>query len=109
MRGGYTGKYLDINLTTGQIEKKEVDEKMIQEYVGGGGFSARILWDETSQSTDPLGPESPLIIMTGPLTGTLAPTGNCWYGAGCIWEPPGRTGGPGARKNRLPAKSHSRC
>ncbi|MEN1758860.1 aldehyde ferredoxin oxidoreductase family protein [Anoxynatronum sibiricum] len=79
MRGGYTGKYLDINLTTGQIEKKEVDEKMIQEYVGGGGFSARILWDETSQSTDPLGPESPLIIMTGPLTGTLAPTGNCWY------------------------------
>ena len=79
MRGGYIGTYLDIDLTTGQIEKKTVDEKMIQDFVGGGGFSARILWEETDASTDPLGPENPLILMTGALTGTLAPTGNCWY------------------------------
>ena len=79
MLGGYAGKYLDINLETGSIEKKPLDETMIRQFVGGGGFSAKILWDELAENTDPMSAENLLILMTGPLTGTLAPTGNSWY------------------------------
>ncbi|MEW6662137.1 MAG: aldehyde ferredoxin oxidoreductase family protein [Bacillota bacterium] len=79
MLGGYTGKYLDINLETGTIDKKNLDENMTKQFIGGGGFIARILWEELSSDTDPLGPENLLILMTGPMTGTLAPTGNSWY------------------------------
>ena len=79
MFGGYTGTWLEINLTEGTVEKKQLDEQMVKDFVGGGGFSAKILWDETDHNTDPLGEENPLILMTGPMTGTLAPTGNSWY------------------------------
>lgn len=79
MYGGYSGTWLEINLTDGTVGKHKLDEKMINDFVGGGGFSAKILWDETDDTTDPLGEENPLILMTGPLTGTLAPTGNSWY------------------------------
>lgn len=79
MLGGYTGKYLDINLKTGAIDKKPLDQAMMKQFIGGGGFSAKILWDELPKDTDPLGPDNLMILVTGPMTGTLAPTGNSWY------------------------------
>ncbi|SDK08099.1 aldehyde ferredoxin oxidoreductase family protein [Natronincola ferrireducens] len=79
MLGGYAGKYLDVDLTKGEIHVKPLKQEMVENYIGGGGFIAKILWDELEVDTEPLSPENVLILMTGPMTGTMAPTGNSWY------------------------------
>jgi len=47
---------------------------LAEKYIGGRDISARIPWDETKPVMDPYDPANLLIIMTGPLTGTLAPS-----------------------------------
>ena len=53
----YTGKWLHIDLTTGQIEPRELDPALAQNYLGGNGFGARLLWER----------EPPLVLMDDPL------------------------------------------
>ncbi|RJX27554.1 MAG: aldehyde:ferredoxin oxidoreductase [Dethiobacter sp.] len=79
MIGGYAGKYLDVDLSTGKVDVRLLDKEMVEKYVGGGGFIAKILWDQLPPNADPLGWENILIITTGPMTATLAPTGGSWY------------------------------
>ena len=62
-----------MDLATGRMDVEELSDKMVLAYLGGTGFCARILYDELGRGLDPLGPENKLIIMTGPLTGTLVP------------------------------------
>lgn len=71
---GY-GQILDIDLSTGRINKTDVDPQIAQKYIGGGGLSHRILFDEVGSETDPYSPENILIYANGPLTGTRAPCG----------------------------------
>ncbi len=74
MPHGYMGRILRIDLTSGKITEQPLDDELARAYIGGSGLAARILYDETSASTDPLGSENFLIFMTGPLTGTKVPT-----------------------------------
>ena len=67
------GKVLHVNLTDETTQTDFYDEKTMRQYIGGSGLGARILFDETDEFTDPLGPENVLIFMTGPLTGTRIP------------------------------------
>ncbi len=67
------GKILHVDLTNGSFATGIVEENMLRQYIGGSGLGARILYDETDEHTDPLGPENVLIFMTGPLTGTRIP------------------------------------
>ncbi|MCK4471568.1 MAG: aldehyde ferredoxin oxidoreductase family protein, partial [Anaerolineae bacterium] len=47
-------------------------------FVGGSGLAARYVYDMVDGDTDPLGPENPLVFMTGPLVGTAMPSaGRC--------------------------------
>jgi aldehyde:ferredoxin oxidoreductase len=69
---GY-GKILDVNLTTRELSKREVNERFAKEFLGGMGFSAKILYDEVGPDVDPLSPENIIIFANGPLTGTQAP------------------------------------
>lgn len=69
---GY-GKILDVNLSTGEILKKDMDPQFAQEYIGGMGFSCKILYDELGPDLDPFSPDNILIFANGPLTGTGAP------------------------------------
>jgi aldehyde:ferredoxin oxidoreductase len=71
---GYHGKIGRVDLSSRKIEIEDLDESTIKNYIGGAGYSAKLLFDLTSGVTDPLGPENPLIFMTGPFTGTTAPT-----------------------------------
>lgn len=71
---GYAGKILWINLSSGNIAKKNLDKGLARLYLGGTGYAARLLWDNLSPKTNPLGPENKLIAATGPLTGTLTPS-----------------------------------
>lgn len=74
MIGGYTGRILGVNLTKRKLRIETLDEGFAKKYIGGVGFAAKILWDETTASTRPLSPENVLVFMTGPLTGTKAPS-----------------------------------
>jgi len=78
---GWTGKILKLDLTTGEKEllpTREIAEK----FIGGRGFTAKFYWDKVKPGSDALIPESPLIIMTGPLAGTPAIAGSRWFISG---------------------------
>lgn len=81
IKGGYAGKILDINLTTGEVKTEILEEDFAKKYIGGKGFVARILWDELDADTDPLSPENPLVFATGPLTGIAPASGRMTIGA----------------------------
>lgn len=71
---GYTGKLLFVDLTSGKIRQEEQNEHYAAKYLGGSGLAARYLYDWLEDSTDPLGPDNPLLFLTGPLDGTGAPS-----------------------------------
>ncbi|HIQ00653.1 MAG TPA: aldehyde ferredoxin oxidoreductase [Anaerolineales bacterium] len=71
---GYMGKVLRVDLSTGGIWDEPLDESLARAFVGGSGLAARILYDMVDGETDPLGPDNPLILMTGPLVGTPMPS-----------------------------------
>jgi aldehyde:ferredoxin oxidoreductase len=70
---GFMGKLLVVNLTSGDISTVALNEGYAREFVGGAGLACRYLYDRIDRDTDPLGPENPLMFMTGPLVGTVAP------------------------------------
>ena len=71
--GGYTGKILEINLSNGRIETKSTKEEDQRKFLGGSGLAAKIFFDFFDTKVDPLSPENPLIVMTGPIVGTQFP------------------------------------
>jgi aldehyde:ferredoxin oxidoreductase len=73
---GWAGKILEINLSTGAVNTRPLDERMARLYVGGRGLGARLLWDEVGPGVEPLSPENVLIITNGPLTATGYQTSN---------------------------------
>ncbi len=75
MARGYMEKLLFVNLSTGEIKEEPLDENLCQNFVGGYGIGAMILYSRQRGGVDPLGPENTLGLMTGPLTGTPAITG----------------------------------
>ncbi|WP_174589930.1 aldehyde ferredoxin oxidoreductase family protein [Methanocella conradii] len=74
MRGGYAGKILRLDLDGPSYRVERPREEDLERFIGGEGLCIKYLYDEVPPHADPLGPENRLIFMTGPLTGTLAPT-----------------------------------
>ena len=73
MLKGYAGTILRVNLTNGDVQKQPLPLNLTEEYLGGRGFVARVLFDELPPNTDPLGPKNLFIIATGPLSGHFLP------------------------------------
>ncbi|MBP7687933.1 MAG: aldehyde ferredoxin oxidoreductase family protein [Thermoflexales bacterium] len=73
---GWAGKILDIDLTSGAIKTYPLDEKIAQQFIGGRGLGARLLWDEVGPDVDALSPQNVLIFTNGPLTATGYQTSN---------------------------------
>jgi len=71
---GYLGKLLIVDLTSGEIRDEPLNTEYAQKFIGGSGLACRYLYDLIDADTDPLGPENPLVFMTGPLVGTRAPS-----------------------------------
>jgi aldehyde:ferredoxin oxidoreductase len=71
---GTMGKLLAVDLTRGELKDEPLDHAIAQDFVGGAGYAARYLYDELRSGIDPLGPDNPLLFMTGPLVGTRAPS-----------------------------------
>jgi len=71
---GYNGILLEIDLTTGQINKKQIREEDIKKYIGGRGLGMKLLYDNLpGPGVDPLSPENPLLFMPGPFSGFPIP------------------------------------
>ena len=65
---------LKVNLTKGNWERWEAEEKIVKRYIGGSGLASKILADHVRPGIDPLGEENLLLLMTGPMTGTAVPS-----------------------------------
>ena len=70
---GYARRLLEVNLTEGKIQKTPLDDALLRNYLGGGGLAAHLFLNRFSPESDALSIDNPLIIMTGPLVGTLLP------------------------------------
>lgn len=94
--GGWTGKTLRVDLTTGAITTEDTIAKW-KDYIGGTGLGYKVLWDEVPPGTKAFDPANKIIFATGPITGTGAPSA-------------GRTSitfiSPYTYQNDLPAAGH---
>jgi len=71
---GYVGRILEVDLSRGKIQIRDLEPSLTAGYLGGKGFGARLLFDRLPPGVQPLSEENILVFATGPLTGTLTPT-----------------------------------
>ena len=80
---GYFKKLLQVDLSEESCRRVDLSDSFIDEYIGGRGFGARLVWDNLKDNDfkiDPLGPENLLVIAPGPLTGMYLPSsGKCSF------------------------------
>ncbi|AVX21482.1 aldehyde ferredoxin oxidoreductase family protein [Carboxydocella thermautotrophica] len=74
MFNAYSGKILRINLTTGSITTEALPVEKARAFLGGRGLGGRMLAEEIPAGIDPLSEANKIFFITGPLTGTSAPT-----------------------------------
>ena len=72
---GYAGRILHIDLSTGKTEIEPLKEEKAKKYIGGIGLGMRLLLEHSKPGVDPFSPENPLILATGPISGSMGPTG----------------------------------
>lgn len=72
--GGYMGKVMKINLTTKGISDYPFSDRERELFIGGKIMAAKILSDNLTGKETAFSDENMLVITTGPLTGTGAPS-----------------------------------
>jgi len=80
---GYAGKFLEIDLSSRNVKDTKFSDKILKDYIGGRGLATEVLWDRLGkkwETVDPLGPESILLVLTGPFTGYFPGTKVCISG-----------------------------
>ncbi|KJS22405.1 MAG: hypothetical protein VR72_06120 [Clostridiaceae bacterium BRH_c20a] len=70
----YCGKLLRVNLTNSVISEENIEDEILEKYIGCNGLGAYYLYKETKKGVEPLGEDNKLIFFTGPLTGTIFPS-----------------------------------
>ena len=70
---GYKGKLLHIDLGHETSKISIIPEEILKKYIGGRGLGAKLYWDLIPPETDPLGQNNVFMVLTGPLSGTMAP------------------------------------
>ncbi|MGD2015940.1 MAG: aldehyde ferredoxin oxidoreductase family protein [Desulfobacterales bacterium] len=73
--GGWISKILRVDLMTGKCTVASLDPIVAKDYIGGRGLGIYYLNQEVDPKIEPLSPDNLLVMATGPLTGTGAPTG----------------------------------
>lgn len=72
MEGGILGKILWVDLSQGTIEVMEPNKSLYEQFLGGYGTGAKLIYDRQKTGVGPLDPGNILGFATGPLTGTPA-------------------------------------
>ena len=70
----YLPRYVHIDLSSSKVQPLAISEGYYRLYIGGKALAARLLYDLLPAGTDPLAPEAVVIINTGPMNGTGAPS-----------------------------------
>jgi aldehyde:ferredoxin oxidoreductase len=70
---GNVNKILEIDLDSGKIRTRVPEAGLYRTFVGGSSFAARLFVDYHGWESEPLGPDAPLFVMTGPMVGTNFP------------------------------------
>jgi aldehyde:ferredoxin oxidoreductase len=98
---------IKVDLTIGKVSIIEILAEFEREFLGGASLAARMLYDDLTPELDPLSPDSPLLFINGPLSGTAgpavgrfvicgkSPATNIWGEANCggFWGPELRKAG----------------
>ena len=71
---GYATRILRVNLTSQKLHVEEPSKPILNAFLGGRGVATKLLYEEVPAGVPPLDARNKLILMTGPLTGTAAPT-----------------------------------
>jgi len=72
---GYAGRVLHVDLSSGKTHVEPLNEDYAKKYIGGIGLGIRMWLDHSKAGVDPFSPDNPLILTTGPISGTMWPTG----------------------------------
>lgn len=67
---GYHGRYLKVDLSTGNAEAVPIDQAVLRRFIGGTGLGTWLLLEECPDHVDPLAPENPLVFVFSPLVGS---------------------------------------
>jgi aldehyde:ferredoxin oxidoreductase len=70
--GGWAGKVLRVDLSTGRISFEDTVEKF-KDFLGGTGIGYKVIWEEVPTGTEPFDPANKIVFGVGPLAGTGAP------------------------------------
>ena len=70
---GYMGKVVELDLTTREVREYPWTDEDRRKYIGGKTMAAKVLDTMLTGREEAFSEENPLIISTGPLTGTGAP------------------------------------
>jgi aldehyde:ferredoxin oxidoreductase len=70
---GYHGRFLEVDLTNRTTKDLPLSEEFCKQYIGGAAMAAALTYDRMTRDMDPLSPENPLVMATGPFTGTPIP------------------------------------
>src|SRR5512133_3095574 len=73
MAKGYAGRFLRVDLTSGRCQDFSIDDSLLRKFIGGSALGAKLLLDGYSLGADSLAPESPLMVMTGPMVASGFP------------------------------------
>lgn len=70
---GYHGKFLQVDLSTGEMHDLLLSGEQTKSYLGGAGLSARLIYPHVKSGMNPLAAQNPLVFAAGPFVGTVIP------------------------------------
>src|SRR5437588_283116 len=68
--GGYFGKALLVDLSTGSGRSETIEEPVLRSYIGGAGLGTWLMHKYCPVRVEPLDPEAPVTFVFSPLVGT---------------------------------------
>ncbi|HKJ98902.1 MAG TPA: aldehyde ferredoxin oxidoreductase family protein [Desulfotignum sp.] len=76
---GFFNRILIIDCSSRTTRVEPIDDKILEQYMGGKGLATHLLLQYNPPGVDPLAPENHLIVGLGPMTDSLI-YGSCRYG-----------------------------
>lgn len=73
MQNGYSGKFLQVDLTDGVCTDFSVKAERLKKFIGGSSLAASLYLERFDLHADPLSAENPLMLMNGPMVGSGFP------------------------------------
>ena len=67
---GYTGKIVEVDLSSRSVSITGLHEDTARKFIGGSGLGAKLLFEGNTLEVEPLGADNILVFAVGPLTGS---------------------------------------